>query len=167
VTLPFMSGNCKPVQGQGKGLWQSPLAFSISALFAGLLLALIPASSVSAQSPKTYKIGALTKSLANPYFLLIKQGYEYAQKKLGVEVVFGSTPTEEADVRWLFIAWSEKQPGATCKLLGWINRAIARNRQVYRRVSGRSLSPTLAASRRCRSSKEARIFASNSNAAAT
>jgi hypothetical protein len=109
----------------------------------------------------------VTKSLANPYFLLMKQGYEYAQKKLGVEVVFGSTPTEEADVRWLFIAWSEKQPGATCKLLGWINRAIARNRQVYRRVSGRSLSPTLAASRRCRSSKEARIFASNNNAAAT
>ena len=101
-----MSGNCKPVRGQGKGLWQSPIAFSISALFAGLLLALIPASSVSAQSPKTYKIGALTKSLANPYFLLMKQGYEYAQKKLGVEVVFGSTPTEEADVQQLNILQS-------------------------------------------------------------
>jgi ABC-type sugar transport system substrate-binding protein len=101
-----MSGNCKPVQSQGKGLWQSPLAFSISALFAGLLLALIPASSVSAQSTKTYKIGALTKSLANPYFLLMKQGYEYAQKKLGVEVVFGSTPTEEADVQQLNILQS-------------------------------------------------------------
>jgi len=106
VTLPFMSRNCKPVQSQGKGLWQSPLAFSISALFAGLLLALIPASSVSAQSTKTYKIGALTKSLANPYFLLMKQGYEYAQKKLGVEVVFGSTPTEEADVQQLNILQS-------------------------------------------------------------
>jgi len=101
-----MSGNCKPVRGQGKGLWQSPIAFSISALFAGLLLALIPASSVSAQSPKTYKIGALTKSLANPYFLLMKHGYEYAQKKLGVEVVFGSTPTEEADVQQLNILQS-------------------------------------------------------------
>jgi hypothetical protein len=84
-----MSGSCKPIQSQGKGLWQSPLAFSISALFAGLLL--ISASSVSAQSTKKYKIGALTKSLANPYFLLMKQGYEYAQKKLGVDVVFGST----------------------------------------------------------------------------
>ena len=101
-----MSGNCKPVQSQGKGLWQSPIAFSISALFAGLLLALIPASSVSAQSPKRYKIGALTKSLANPYFLLMKHGYEYAQKKLGVEVVFGSTPTEEADVQQLNILQS-------------------------------------------------------------
>ena len=101
-----MSGNCKPVRGQGKGLWQSPIAFSISALFAGLLLALIPASSVSAQSPKRYKIGALTKSLANPYFLLMKHGYEYAQKKLGVEVVFGSTPTEEADVQQLNILQS-------------------------------------------------------------
>jgi hypothetical protein len=65
--------------------------FYLSPVFAGLLLALLPASSVSAQSTKTYKIGALTKSLANPYFLLMKQGYEYAQKKLGVEVVFGST----------------------------------------------------------------------------
>jgi ABC-type sugar transport system substrate-binding protein len=101
-----MNGNCKPVQNQGKGLWQSAFAFSISALFAGLLLALIPASSVSAQSTKTYKIGALTKSLANPYFLLMKQGYEYAQKKLGVEVVFGSTPTEEADVQQLNILQS-------------------------------------------------------------
>ena len=101
-----MSGNFKPVQSQGKGLWQAPLAFSISALFAGLLLVLIPASSVSAQSTKTYKIGALTKSLANPYFLLMKRGYEYAQKKLGVEVVFGSTPTEEADVQQLNILQS-------------------------------------------------------------
>jgi ribose transport system substrate-binding protein len=101
-----MSGNSKPVQSQGKGLWQSPIAFSISALLAGLLLALIPASSVSGQSTKTYKIGALTKSLANPYFLLMKQGYEYAQKKLGVEVVFGSTPTEEADVEQLNILQS-------------------------------------------------------------
>jgi ABC-type sugar transport system substrate-binding protein len=66
-------------------------------LFAGLLLALIPVGGIYAQRTKTYKIGALTKSLANPYFLLMKQGYEYAQKKLGVDVVFSSTPTEEAD----------------------------------------------------------------------
>jgi ABC-type sugar transport system substrate-binding protein len=98
-----MSGSCKPIQGEGKGPSQSPLAFSISALLAGLLLALIPAGSVSGQNTKTYKIGALTKSLANPYFLLMKQGYEYAQKKLGVEVVFGSTPTEEADLEQLNI----------------------------------------------------------------
>jgi hypothetical protein len=87
-----MNGKCQPVQSQGKGLWPSPFAFPISALLAGLLLALIPASRVSGQSTKTYKIGALTKSLANPYFLLMKQGYEYAQKKLGVEVVFGQHP---------------------------------------------------------------------------
>ena len=68
------------------------------ALFTGLLLALTPAGSVSAQSTtKKHKVGALTKSLANPYFLRMKQGYEYAEKKLGVEVVFGSTPTEAAD----------------------------------------------------------------------
>jgi ribose transport system substrate-binding protein len=67
-------------------------------LLAGLLLTVIPVGTVCAQSAKTYKIGALTKSLANPYFLLMKQGCEYAQKKLGVNVVFASTPTEEADL---------------------------------------------------------------------
>jgi ABC-type sugar transport system substrate-binding protein len=108
-----MNGNCKPVQNQGKGLWQSPFAFSVSALFAAFLLALIPsASSVSAQSAKKHKIGALTKSLANPYFLLMKQGYEYAQKKLGVDVVFGSTPTEEADVQQLNILQSWLDEGS-------------------------------------------------------
>jgi ABC-type sugar transport system substrate-binding protein len=70
---------------------------------ATLILALASISSVLAQSTKKYKIGALTKSLANPYFLLMKQGYEYAQKKLGVEVIFGSTPLEEADVEQLNI----------------------------------------------------------------
>src|SRR3984893_7956955 len=76
------------------------------ALFAALLLTLAPVSSVSAQSAKKHKIGALTKSLANPYFLLMKQGYDYARKKLGVDVVFGSTPKEEADVEQLNILQS-------------------------------------------------------------
>jgi ribose transport system substrate-binding protein len=70
---------------------------------AALILTLVSISSVSAQSTKKYKIGALTKSLANPYFLLMKQGYEYAQKKLRVEVVFGSTPLEEANIEQLNI----------------------------------------------------------------
>ena len=72
-------------------------------LFAGLILSLTVAGTVSAQRAKVRKVGALTKSLANPYFLLMKQGYDYAQKKLGVEVVFGSTPTEHADLDQLNI----------------------------------------------------------------
>jgi ABC-type sugar transport system substrate-binding protein len=36
----------------------------------------------------------------------MKEGYDYAQKKLGVEVVFGSTPKEEADVEQLNILQS-------------------------------------------------------------
>ena len=54
------------------------------------------------ETPK-YKIGALTKSLANPFFLRMKEGYEYAQKKFGIDLVFGSTPTEEANVEQLNI----------------------------------------------------------------
>jgi ABC-type sugar transport system substrate-binding protein len=76
------------------------------ALIAGLLLSLLPISNVSAEETKKYKIGALTKSLANPYFLRMKEGYDYAQKKLGVDLVFGSTPTEEADVEQLNILQS-------------------------------------------------------------
>jgi ABC-type sugar transport system substrate-binding protein len=73
------------------------------ALFMGLLLVVAPTSGVYAQSAKRYKIGALTNSLANPYFLQMKEGYEYAQKKLGVDIAFGSTPTEEDDVDQLNI----------------------------------------------------------------
>jgi len=76
------------------------------ALYASLLFALILAGGVVAQDAPKHKIGALTKSLANPFFLRMKEGYDYAQKKLGVEVVFGSTPKEEADVEQLNILQS-------------------------------------------------------------
>ncbi|MGB7790591.1 MAG: substrate-binding domain-containing protein [Terrimicrobiaceae bacterium] len=71
-----------------------------------LVLQLAPAGNLSGEEAKKFKIGALTKSLANPYFLRMKEGYDYAQKKLGVELVFGSTPKEEADVEQLNILQS-------------------------------------------------------------
>jgi ribose transport system substrate-binding protein len=71
-----------------------------------LVLSLVPAGSLLAQEAKKFKIGALTKSLANPYFLRMKEGYDYAQKKLGVELVFGTTPKEEADIEQLNILQS-------------------------------------------------------------
>ncbi len=71
-----------------------------------LVLQLAPAGNLPAEEAKKLKIGALTKSLANPYFLRMKEGYDYAQKKLGVELVFGSTPKEEADVEQLNILQS-------------------------------------------------------------
>ena len=41
----------------------------------------------------------------------MKEGYDYAQKKLGVELVFGSTPKEEADVEQLNIlqSWLDRR----------------------------------------------------------
>ena len=71
-----------------------------------LVLQLAPAGNLPAEEAKKFKIGALTKSLANPYFLRMKEGYDYAQEKLGVELVFGSTPKEEADVEQLNILQS-------------------------------------------------------------
>ena len=73
---------------------------------AALVLSLALSANIPAQEAKKFKIGALTKSLANPYFLRMKEGYDYAQKKLGVELVFGSTPKEEADVEQLNILQS-------------------------------------------------------------
>ena len=71
-----------------------------------VVLQLVPVGNLPAEEAKTFKIGALTKSLANPYFLRMKEGYEHAQKKLGVDLVFGSTPKEEADVEQLNILQS-------------------------------------------------------------
>ncbi len=71
-----------------------------------LFVGLIAADAVVAQDAKEHKIGALTKSLANPYFLRMKEGYDRAREKLGVELVFGSTPKEEADVEQLNILQS-------------------------------------------------------------
>src|SRR5438132_2764368 len=102
------------------------------ALFAALLLTLVPVGSVSAQSAKKHKIGALTKSLANPYFLLMKQGYDYAQKKLGAEVVFGSTPTEEADIEQLNILQSWLAEGSLEGLVVTPFRAASLNSALTR-----------------------------------
>jgi D-allose transport system substrate-binding protein len=77
-----------------------------------LVLSLALATNILAQEAKKFKIGALTKSLANPYFLRMKEGYDYAQKNLGVELVFGSTPTEEADVEQLNILQSWLSEGS-------------------------------------------------------
>lgn len=45
---------------------------------------------------KKLKIGALIKNDSNPYFLTMRKGYEQAAKELGVDIVVGSTPTENS-----------------------------------------------------------------------
>jgi D-allose transport system substrate-binding protein len=77
------------------------------AVFTGLFLVLALNSNVCAQGVKKYKIGVLTKSLANTRFLHMKEGYERAQKEFGVDIVLGSTPTEEDYVEQLklFQSW--------------------------------------------------------------
>jgi ABC-type sugar transport system substrate-binding protein len=42
------------------------------------------------------RIGALTKNESNPFFLTMLEGYAMAAEDLGIEVVTGSTPTEDA-----------------------------------------------------------------------
>ncbi len=45
---------------------------------------------------KGFKIGALIKNESNPFFLTMKEGYEFAAARYGPEIVVGSTPTENA-----------------------------------------------------------------------
>ena len=66
------------------------IAFSLFAF-----VALLVTDAAVAEDAKEHKIGALTKSLANPYFLRMKEGYDRAREKLGVELVFGSIPRKK------------------------------------------------------------------------
>ncbi|MFQ3673056.1 MAG: substrate-binding domain-containing protein, partial [Aggregatilineales bacterium] len=55
------------------------------------------------------RIGALTKNLSNEFFLTMIKGYEMAAADFGIEIVTGSTPTEDAADEQLAI------------LEGWLN----------------------------------------------
>ncbi|MBZ0277445.1 MAG: substrate-binding domain-containing protein [Anaerolineae bacterium] len=80
-------------------------------IFLVLLFALVVTSlavPVAAQE-HTFRIGALIKNESNPYFLTMKAGYEFAAARYGVDIVVGSTPTEDAADEQLAI------------LEGWLN----------------------------------------------
>ena len=64
----------------------------IHVLLAAVLL-LVPAA-LAQNAP--YRIGALIKNVSNPFFLTMQEGYEFAAARYGVDIVVGSTPTEDA-----------------------------------------------------------------------
>jgi ribose transport system substrate-binding protein len=76
-------------------------------LLAGLALGAL--SVLPAASQETIRIGALIKNESNPFFLTMAEGYRFAAERYGVEIVIGSTPTEDA---------AEEQLGI---LEGWLN----------------------------------------------
>ncbi len=53
------------------------------------------AAPLTAQTP-TLRIGALIKNESNPFFLTMAEGYRFAAARYGVEIVIGSTPTEDS-----------------------------------------------------------------------
>lgn len=80
-------------------------------IFLVLLFAIIVTSlaiPVAAQDD-TIRIGALIKNDSNPFFLTMREGYEFAAARYGIEIVVGSTPTEDAADEQLAI------------LEGWLN----------------------------------------------
>ncbi len=76
-------------------------------LLAGLVLGALHA--MPAASQETIRIGALIKNESNPFFLTMAEGYRFAAARYGVEIVIGSTPTEDAAEEQLAI------------LEGWLN----------------------------------------------
>ena len=57
----------------------------------------------------TFKIGALYKNESNPFFLTMREGFEFAAERYGVEIVMGSPQADTATDEQLAI------------LEGWIN----------------------------------------------
>jgi ABC-type sugar transport system substrate-binding protein len=64
----------------------------IQVLLAAALLFLPVAGAQNAP----YRIGALVKNVSNPFFLTMQEGYQFAAARYGVDIVVGSTPTEDA-----------------------------------------------------------------------
>jgi ribose transport system substrate-binding protein len=58
-----------------------------------LTLSLVP---MTTAQDDVIRIGALTKNESNPFFLTMIDGYEFADERYNVEIVVGSTPTEDA-----------------------------------------------------------------------
>jgi len=61
-----------------------------------LLCAVILAVAPLAAQEDTIRIGALIKNDSNPYFLTMADGYRFAAERYGVDIVIGSTPTEDS-----------------------------------------------------------------------
>ena len=55
-----------------------------------------PAGEAAPAAGKPLKIGALVKNDSNPFFLTMKDGYNWAGQRYGIDMVVGSTPTEDA-----------------------------------------------------------------------
>jgi ABC-type sugar transport system substrate-binding protein len=72
------------------------------------LLAVVPMLPTQAQDD-TIRIGALIKTESNPFFRTMREGYEFAAARYGVEIVTADVPTEDAAEDQLAI------------LEGWLN----------------------------------------------
>jgi len=78
-------------------------------LFVLIALVLLTITPFTSAQDDTIRIGALVKNLDNTYFLTMQEGYEFAAERYGIEIVVGSTPTENAADEQLAI------------LEGWLN----------------------------------------------
>ena len=85
-------------------------------LLVALVVMLLPAATGATEPPKKYKIGAIEKTLINEYWQFMKEGYEFAAERYGVEVEVGSVPTEADTAQQLALleSWLTKDFDALC-----------------------------------------------------
>jgi ABC-type sugar transport system substrate-binding protein len=74
-----------------------------------LVIAVLGLSATVSAQDDVIRIGALVKNLDNEYFVTMQEGYEFAAARYGVEIVVGSTPSENSEAEQLAI------------LEGWLN----------------------------------------------
>ncbi len=72
-------------------------------VFQVLALTALSVTSLASAQDDTFRIGALIKNDSNPFFLAMREGYEFAAERYGVDIVVGSTPTEDAAAEQLAI----------------------------------------------------------------
>lgn len=65
----------------------------LSSLLTLFLLALVPGTTAQ---DDTIRIGALIKTESNPFFRTMREGYEFAAARYGIEIVTAAVPTEDA-----------------------------------------------------------------------
>ena len=64
----------------------------------------------NAQDAPRYRIGALFKTLTNPYFVRMQEGYEFAAERYNLEIVLGSGAAEDSadEQRAILEGWLEE-----------------------------------------------------------
>jgi ABC-type sugar transport system substrate-binding protein len=61
-----------------------------------LVVCLLLSIGLAGAQDKTFRIGAMIKTLTNPHFVRMQEGYEFAAERYNLDIVVGSAPSEDS-----------------------------------------------------------------------